>query len=474
MGTQTHHRQIVLLACAALSVGCTLPDAPGSRYDAATEQTPQTDLDAPPEVAVDRLSTTEGAVGDNATDVPLIGIDSVDEALVDVGVLDVTACPPGQLECVGRCVDIRGDTQHCGRCGNACNATNGTPSCTGGVCGIACSAGYGNCDANEGNGCEAALLSDAVNCGACGTRCTMRACSAGRCPAPMTVQRSCAGTPKPLGCGLATVVGGAFTMGAPTNCSGTPDATCGYRAAPEQAGITVSTFALDAFEVTVDRFRAFWRERMASASPSVLRANPIRYRDNPAIAWGAAAQDPLPLDSSCNWSMTDASATAHPMNCIDWWLAQEFCTWDGGRLPTEAEWEYAARGRAVSGLVAGRVYPWGSTPPSSTCDLTHWNYCPGTDGRRTRRVDAFASSAGLYGLAGSLLEWTADNYGTYPSCRMSTNNPLCNNSATGFRVVRGGSWYGGVVSLLRSASRDYDTPAYRNVLIGFRCARDTP
>ncbi len=290
----------------------------------------------------------------------------------------------------------------------------------------------------------------------------------------MTVQRSCTGTPIPAGCGLVTVAGGTFTMGAPTNCSGTPDATCGYNASPEQSGITVSSFALDAFEVTVERFRAFWRERMASASPTVLRANPIRYRDNSPIAWGAAAQNPAPLDGYCNWSMTDTNVTAHPMNCVDWWLAQEFCAWDGGRLPTEPEWEYAARGRMVSGLVAGRLFPWGNTPPSSTCDLAHWVSCPGTDGRRTRRVDAFAASANIYGLAGSVWEWTADNYGAYPSCRVSMNNPLCDNSATGDRVVRGGSWVGDVAAYLRSASRLYYTSAYRSVYVGFRCARDGP
>jgi formylglycine-generating enzyme required for sulfatase activity len=240
---------------------------------------------------------------------------------------------------------------------------------------------------------------------------------------------------------------------------------------------TVGNFALDAYEVTVARFRVFWAARSTTAAPVVLRASPIAYRGNPALAWGAAAQDPLPLDTYYNWSATDATVTAHPMNGVDYWLSQEFCVWDGGRLPTEAEWEYAARGSAVGGLVAGRVYPWGNTDPvgSSTvaCDRAQFNSCAGADGRRTRRVGSFAATAGLFDMAGNVWEWTADNYGGYPSCRMSSTNPLCNNGATGSRVIRGGSW-GSDAASLRAASRYYYTPAGRGNDLGFRCARDTP
>jgi len=161
------------------------------------------------------------------------------------------------------------------------------------------------------------------------------------------------------------------------------------------------------------------------------------------------------------------------MNGIDWWLSQEFCVWDGGRLPTEAEWEYAARGRTVSGLSTPRAYPWGDAAPSAACDRAHWNNCAGTDGGRTRRVGGFAATGDLFDLAGSVWEWTADNYGSYPSCRLSTTNPLCNNSATGNRVFRGGSWISTDVANLRSASRVNRPPANRDYLIGFRCARTT-
>ncbi len=292
-------------------------------------------------------------------------------------------------------------------------------------------------------------------------------------PLSSTTQRSCTGTPQPAGCGLVGVAGGTFTMGAPSNCSGPPDPTCAYDAAPPQTGITVGNFAIDAYEVSVDRFRVFWAARSTTASPSVLRISPIPYRGT-TIGWGLAAQDPLPLDADCNWSMSDASVTAHPMNCVDWWLAQEFCVWDGGRLPTEAEWEFAARGRSVGALAPGRLFPWGDTSPSYACDRAHWNACPGTDGRPTRHVDAFAASEGIFGLAGSVWEWTADNWGAYPSCRMSSNNPLCNNSAVGNRVIRGGSWSLTFAAGLRSASRYYYTVRSRFHEVGFRCARDTP
>ena len=277
-------------------------------------------------------------------------------------------------------------------------------------------------------------------------------------------QRSC--TPTVAGCGLVEVTGGTFTMG---------EATVAVQASPVQPGVTVGSFALDAYEVTVARFNAFWAVRTASLGS--IRSAPIAYPGGQSIAWGVASQAPLTQDSTYNWSAISTTRDAHPMNGVDWWLSQEFCVWDGGRLPTEAEWEYAARGRAVEALASGRIYPWGDTPVPA-CDRAQMSGCAGTDGGRTRRVGAFAASAGLFDMAGNVFEWTADNYAAYSTSgssacgnRSGLTNALCNNDATGYRVIRGGSWSFGVADL-RAASRVSGTPASRNYgNPGFRCAR---
>jgi hypothetical protein len=104
------------------------------------------------------------------------------------------ACSEGSSCCFGRCVTPGGDALNCGRCGLACSAANGTPACTAGVCGVAaCNAGFGDCDGDAGNGCEAELSANPMNCGACGRGCTAGVNASTRCAAGACVAECNAG-----------------------------------------------------------------------------------------------------------------------------------------------------------------------------------------------------------------------------------------------------------------------------------------
>jgi len=247
----------------------------------------------------------------------------------------------------------------------------------------------------------------------------------------------------------------------------------------------VSTFALDRFEVTVGRFRAFVAAGMGTqASPPTAGdgAHPLISGSGWDGAWNSSLQantTALTTVLKCQstyqtWTDTPGSGETLPINCVNWYEAFAFCAWDGGRLPTEAEWNYAAAGGAEQ-----RAYPWSIAypPGSTTIDGTYAVYdclgdgtgsCAFTDiqtvGSRSPKGDGRWAQADL---AGSMWEWNLDWYASpYP-------NP-CSNcanlTAASYRVVRGGFWYNNA-SYLHAAFRYYNTPDYRNYYIGFRCSR---
>ena len=149
-----------------------------------------------------------------------------------------------------------------------------------------------------------------------------------------------------------------------------------------------------------------------------------------------------------------------PVERITWFEADAYCREQrGGRLPTEAEWEFAARGSA------GLVYPWGN-------EFVAENVVYDSNANETAEVGSKPSGASWVGaldLSGNVWEWTASLYEPYPYRTDGTPERDTGNSTNVRRVLRGGSWFNGGGSL-RAAFRSFGAPGNSGIYIGFRCA----
>jgi formylglycine-generating enzyme required for sulfatase activity len=227
---------------------------------------------------------------------------------------------------------------------------------------------------------------------------------------------------QPIEGSMAVVPAGEFMMGSPT---GDSDEKPAHK-------VFVETFSMDKYEVTVGQYAAF------------LQAKGI--------------------DPPSDWKTMNQSAhQKRPVANVDWADAFAFCKWAGKRLPTEAEWEKAARG------TDDRLYPWGNeapTPLHANFGKSDWNnhgvLAPiGT-------FEAGKSPYGIYDMAGNVWEWVNDWY-DYNYYKTSPSQNPVGPSSGGTKVIRGGAWNSNPRAM-RSANRSLISPTDQG-LDGFRCAK---
>ncbi|WP_437964677.1 SUMF1/EgtB/PvdO family nonheme iron enzyme [Sorangium sp. So ce260] len=243
---------------------------------------------------------------------------------------------------------------------------------------------------------------------------------------------------------------------------------------------TLSGFSLDRFEVTVGRFRRFVEAYPASKPAPGAGRHPLIA----GSGWSADWAGHLPADAAALETAVLCSAGYHtwtnepgdheqlPMNCLSWYEAFAFCAWDGGRLATEAEWNYAAAGGDEQ-----RAYPWSTPASSTTIDGSYAVYGCAADGSApgdcaSSAIQVVGSRSpkgdGRWGhadLAGNVWEWVLDSYTDYPSeC-----DDCANLTIVSLRAIRGGGWFYDASGLL--SSRRYDGNPYVRSHVGVRCAR---
>lgn len=252
-------------------------------------------------------------------------------------------------------------------------------------------------------------------------------------------------TPSTEGCltGMMHVPASSFLMGAPAGARETDNL---------QHRVTLGGYCIDKTEVTVAAYSLCVGVKACTAA------------FDPPKSFGYS-------NAWCNGTRADRQD--HPVNCVDWAQAKAYCAWAKKRLPTEAEWEHAARGD-------DRLYPWGNTPPTETLLNACAGECPSPKGKKsitakdawvwTAPVGSFpggASPFGLLDMAGNVGELVGDLYGPYATSALT--NPTGAKSGDSM-VTRGGGWNTEAAAELRMTYRGYGLPVHQLPQIGFRCA----
>jgi len=264
------------------------------------------------------------------------------------------------------------------------------------------------------------------------------------------------------------VAGGVFTMGA-------ADGDKSERPPHEEQ---VAPFWMDETEVTVEAFS------------SCVRAGACQAEKD--VSWDRISEEDRSLWSlACNWGKKDREQ--HPINCVDWYQATAFCAWAGKRLPTEVEWEFAARGGPKK-----LRHPWGDRAPDASlangcgAECVAWFAAQKKqreplhdqdDGWPTTapagRFPALGTPTpfGLKDMVGNVWEWTSSPPGDdYSGPRAALARLDCKNvahiqcQATAKRSNRGSGWSDTRAAGLRGSQRGSDVASDRTSTLGFRCA----
>ncbi len=451
-------------------------------------------LDAAPDAStpVDATVWDSGATDARPADVvhpDAVAIDA--DAWVDARV----TCAPGSYAAGGACSPCPDGTF---------SSTSDAVACTpwrtcspGNRLGDAGSATRDRACAPCGAGTYSATTNAAI-CSDCAAGTTSGVAATSCVPDPNELRATTAGL---VGAGLSDCGGGGNDV-----CARSPLIAGGtfHRGAGLTFPATVSSFRLDKYEVTVGRFRKFvdawvagWRPAAGSGKHIHVNAGlglantaggheagwesiwttylgaPSSWNPSPS---GAGAVVRADWDTNLGWCGPGSTWTSNvgenerrPLTCASAYDVHAFCVWDGGFIPSEAEWEYASAGGAEE-----RAYPWGNNAPGADASLAIYGcYHNGTgtcsDASRVAPVGSAPLGAAKWGhldLAGNVSEWAVDWHRSFraPCTDCASLSPDIH------RVLRGGS-YPGSESFLATESRSAASPAGRIASIGGRCAR---